>query len=62
MATPPPEPANPPPHSPWPAIIFGSLFVLASILIFTGTLYHGTPDPDDSSAAPPTTNAASASR
>jgi prolyl oligopeptidase len=61
MATPPPESANPPPHSPWPSIVFGSLFVLAAILIFTGTLYHA-PASDDPAAtgndAPADTNAA----
>jgi len=64
MATLPPESANPPPTSPWPPIIFGCLFVLASVLIFTGTLYHApesaNPVAPDTGAAP-ATNAAPAS-
>jgi prolyl oligopeptidase len=61
MATLPSEPANPPPTSPWAPIIFGSLFALASALIFTGVLYH-SPVPNDPApsvnGATPATNAA----
>ena len=45
--TPPPALATPPPSGgPWAPVIFGCLFVLASALIFIGTLDHAAPPAD----------------
>jgi prolyl oligopeptidase len=48
MATPPHDPANPPPSNPWLSIIFGSVFVAATILVFASVLHrHIAASPPD---------------